>query len=222
MNSAIFDLDGTLADTSGDLIAAANACFRQLGLESPLDSARDRPVAFQGGRAMLRLGFKRRAGHAESEAVVNREYRRLLKHYGNAIDRHTFLYPGVEDALQRLKRSGWQLGVCTNKPEGLARVLLERLGVMRLFRAVVGGDTLPVCKPDPAPYLEVLDRMGGSIEKSFLVGDTANDAETARAAGARLVLVSFGPEGDGLSRLRPDAMLDRYEDLPGLAERIVQ
>ena len=222
MNSAIFDLDGTLADTSGDLIAAANACFQRLGLESPLDSARDQLVAFQGGRAMLRLGFKRRAGRAESDAVVNREYRRLLEHYRNAIDRHTVLYPGVEDALRSLERNGWRLGVCTNKPEGLAHVLLERLGVMSLFKAVVGGDTLPVCKPDPAPYFEVLDRMGGSLEKSFLVGDTANDAETARAAGARLVLVSFGPEGDGLSRLQPDAMLDRYDDLPSLAERIVQ
>lgn len=221
MKTAIFDLDGTLADTSGDLIAAANECFRELGYEVPLDKSNDQLLAFQGGRAMLREGYRRLTGNAESENVIHIRYRRLLEHYENAIDHCTVLYPAVDNALEALQKNGWRLTVCTNKPERLASLLLDKLGIGPMFSALVGGDTLPVCKPNPAPVRKVVEMVGGDLGKSFIVGDTVSDSEAARAAGIASVLVAFGPEGRGISRLNPDALLDHYDDLPELADLVV-
>ena len=213
MRTVVFDLDGTLADTSGDLLAAANACF---GLGAVLGPA-DALTAFQGGRAMLRLGFQR-LGRGD-EAEVDRQYPALLAAYLKDIDRETKVYPGAMAAVQGLRQAGFRTAICTNKPILHAEVLLERLGVRALFDAVVGADTLPVRKPDPAPYRLAVERAGGG--RSLLVGDTVTDRDTARAAGVPVILVSFGPEGRGVQRLDPDAVLDDYADLPALAERLL-
>ena len=167
MKTAIFDLDGTLADTSGDLIAAANECFRELGFDVPLDGSNDQLLAFRGGRAMLREGYRRLTGNSESENVIHIQYRRLLEHYEDAIDHCSILYPAVESALETMQKNGWRLSVCTNKPERLARLLLEKLGIGPMFGALVGGDTLPVCKPNPAPVRKVVEMVGGDLGKSY-------------------------------------------------------
>lgn len=219
MRTVIFDLDGTLADTSADLIAAANACFRGLGHGDLLDPEADQLTAFHGGRAMLRLGFSRLG--ATDEAEVDAQYPVLLAAYEQGIDRHTRLYPGVVDAVEALLAAGFRTGICTNKPAGLAELLMDRLGVRGLFGSLVGADTLPVRKPDPAPYLLSVERAGGAVARSMLVGDTETDSRTAAAAGVPVALVTFGPEGEGVSRLAPDALLGRFADLPALAERLI-
>ena len=99
----------------------------------------------------------------------------------------------------------------------LAERLLAALGVRERFASLVGADTLPVRKPDPRPYAESVARAGGTVARSFLVGDTETDLRTARAAGVRVALVGFGPEGEGIARLGPDAMLEEFAALPGLA-----
>lgn len=219
MRTVVFDLDGTLADTSADLIAAANACFRGLGHGDLLDG-RDVLTAFHGGRAMLRLGFGRIG--TVSEAAVDAQYPVLLEAYGGAIDRHTRMYPGAVDAVQALRGAGYATAVCTNKPEGLAETLLQRLGVRDLFGALVGADTLPVRKPDPAPLIEAIRRAGGDARRALLVGDTATDRDTGRAAGVPVALVTFGPEGAGVARLDPEALLEGFEDLAGVAARLIR
>ncbi len=219
MRTVVFDLDGTLADTSGDLLAAANACFSQLG-HGAMVGPKDTLTAFQGGRAMLRLGFSRLAD-PWSEDDINREYPRLLAAYAQAIDTHTTLYPGAVAAIETLRARGFATAICTNKPQGLAETLTLRLGIRGLFDALIGADTLPVRKPDPAPYAEAVRRCGGVLERSFLIGDTETDAQTARAAGVPAVLVSFGPEGMGVERLMPNALLHHFDDLPGLAARLL-
>ena len=218
MRTAIFDLDGTLADTSADLIAAANACFEGRGQGSPLDPVADALTAFRGGRAMLRLGVERLG---LSDVVIDEEYQTLLDHYAAHIDVHTVLYPGVEAALDRLAAEGWVLGVCTNKPEGLAETLLTRLGIRDRFAAMLGADTLPVRKPDPEHFFETVRRGGGDAARSALVGDTVTDRDTARNAGIPSVLVGFGPMGEGIASLDPDAILDHYDDLPALLDRLI-
>ncbi|MEM9248243.1 MAG: HAD-IA family hydrolase [Pseudomonadota bacterium] len=223
MRSVIFDLDGTLADTSGDLIAAANACFAQLEHPRLLDPQADAATALRGGRAMLRLGLER-LGRAD-EAVVDRFYPILLDAYAEAIDTHTTLYPGAMEAVHVLKTRGFAVGICTNKPEGLARILLEKMGVLATFDALIGADTLPVRKPDPAPFHAAVERAGGTAGRGLLVGDTVTDRDTARAAGAPIVLVTFGPGNTmgqpGVADLAPDAFLSDYAALPALAERLL-
>ena len=219
MRTVVFDLDGTLADTSADLLAAANACFAELGHNAPLGAA-DSLTAFHGGRAMLRLGFDR-LGVAWGEDDISREYPRLLATYADVLDRETRLYPGAVQAVQDLRALGYATAICTNKPEGLAVELVKRLGIAPLFGALVGADTFPLRKPDPMPYRAAVERAGGSVARSFLIGDTQTDHDTARAAGVPIVLVSFGPEGQGVARLNPDALLHHYADLPALAQKLI-
>lgn len=215
--TVVFDLDGTLADTAGDLIGAANAVLARRGLAG-LDPVADAAIAFEGGRAMLRMGYARAsAGMLIPPQAEDEDFPQLLAAYDDAIAVHTRLYPGVETALQQLRADGHILTVCTNKPEGLADKLLRALGIREAFAGLVGADTLPVRKPDPLPYREAVARAGGSLGASFLLGDTVTDVKTAKAAAVRVALVSFGPEGPGIARLSPDAMLDHFDALPGLA-----
>lgn len=214
--TVVFDLDGTLADTSADLLAAANACLPGGAVLGPGDAL----TAFHGGRAMLRLGFSR-LGRDWGEADVDVAYPVLLEAYRQAIAVHTRLYPGAMEAVEALKSAGFAVSICTNKPEVLAEELLQRLGVRGAFGALVGADTLPVRKPDPAPYVAAVERAGGLVGRSMLVGDTETDAKTGLAAGVPVALVTFGPEGRGVERFRPAALLERFEDLPGLAESLL-
>lgn len=216
--TVVFDLDGTLADTSADLISAANACFVDRGMGELLDPVADALIAFHGGRAMLRAGYARLpADMLLPPGAEDEDYPRLLNHYARDIARHTRLYPGAEAALDDLAASGYRLAVCTNKPEALAEDLLRQLGIRDRFASLIGADTLPVRKPDPRPYLAAVETAGGEVAASFLIGDTDTDRRTATAAGVRVALVAFGPEGEALARLSPDAMLAHFDELPGLA-----
>ncbi|WP_417262089.1 HAD-IA family hydrolase [Celeribacter sp.] len=220
MRTVIFDLDGTLADTSADLIAAANACFRGLGYGDVLDAQADAHTAFRGGRAMLTLGFSRvKPGFSDDDVMA--QYPVLLEAYAEDIDTHTRLYEGAVEAIEALRSGGYAVGVCTNKPEDLADRLLTRLGVRDLFGSMIGAKTVGVSKPDPKPYLAAVEEAGGVLSQSFLVGDTETDRSTAKAAGVPCVLVTFGPDGDGVKRLEPEALLTHYNDLGRLTRELI-
>lgn len=220
MRTVIFDLDGTLADTSMDLIASANSCFRGLGYGDVLDPVADAATAFHGGRAMLNLGFSRvKPGYGEAD--VEAQYPRLLEAYGDAIDVHTRLYDGAIEAVEALKSRGYAVGICTNKPEGLADRLLTRLGVRDIFGSMIGADTLPVRKPDPTPYRAAVEEAGGTLSQSYLVGDTETDRKTARAAGVPCALVTFGPQGEAVAALAPEALLPHYDRLVSVTQELI-
>ena len=219
MRTVIFDLDGTLADTSADMIAAANACFRARGHGDVLDPARDALTAFHGGRAMLREGFARLGVGGTVE--IETEYSRFLEYYGSAIAVHSRLYPGARAAVEVLAAEGTALGICTNKPQALAEALLSELGLRDAFASLIGADTLPQRKPDPAPYLAAVAGAGGRLSRSMLIGDTATDRECARAAGVPVAQVTFGPEQRGIARLEPEAMLDHFDNLPALVREVL-
>ncbi|WBU64522.1 HAD-IA family hydrolase [Paracoccus aerodenitrificans] len=217
--TVVFDLDGTLADTAGDLIGAANAVLQRRGLTG-LDPVADAAIAFSGGRAMLRAGYARvGSGTLIPPGAEDEDFPQLLEAYDAAIAVHTRLYPGVQDALTALSRDGHRLAVCTNKPEALAEKLLRVLGVRDAFASLIGADTLPVRKPDPQPYRRAVELAGGEVVNSFLLGDTSTDLQTAAAAQVKIALVAFGPEGPGISCLKPDAILEHFEDLPTLARQ---
>ena len=220
MRGAIFDLDGTLADTSGDLLAAANAVLGPSGLPL-LDPVADRSYAGRGGRAMIRrsLTISGRDPMAPGEmALTDSLYPPLLEAYGAALAVQTRLYDGVFECLDRLEALGWKIGVCTNKPEGLALRLLDELDVGHRFGAILGADTLPVRKPDPVHFTETATRIGAVPARSVMIGDTLNDLETARNAGVPCVLTEFGFAAEPLADLAPDAIVAAYHEIPDVLE----
>lgn len=218
MPTVVFDLDGTLADTSGDLLAAANSCFRDLGLGDLL-GPEDKATALKGGRSMLRLGFSRVTGFDETH--VDAQYQPLLVAYARAIDTHTVLYDGAMDAVRDLKAAGYKVAICTNKPEGLAQTLMTSLGVRHEFAALLGADTLPVRKPDPEHLFETVRRAGGDVARCLLVGDTVTDRDTSKNAGVPSILVTFGPSGADMAALEPEGLISSYGELMGEVRRLL-
>ena len=221
--TVVFDLDGTLADTAGDLIAAANAALAALGHPPQLKRGADDAVAVRGGRRMLALGHARLGiTGAEAEAGIEAGYPLLLKAYAQAIAVHTVLYPGALAAVEMLRAAGHLTAICTNKPEALAEQLLRDLGVRDRFDALVGADTLPVRKPDPAPLRAAVERAGGTLTRSLLVGDSDTDRNTARAAGVPCILVGFGPGGpDAMAALEPEGLIAQFDALEGEIARLL-
>ena len=220
MRVAVFDLDGTLADTSADLIAAANGALSEAGVGVRLDAMRDRAAAFAGGRAMLRAGLAR-LGPPADEAEVDRLYPRLLELYGLGLAVQNRLYDGVGVALDRLAARGWALGVCTNKPEGLARALIGALGLGGRFAVLLGADSLPWRKPDSRHLLETIARAWRGAGAGGAGRGHRDRQDAARAAGVPCVLVGFGPEGDAVAALAPAALIAHFDGLPEVLERLV-
>lgn len=184
-----------------------------MDLGDVLDPAQDQGMA-RSGRMILKRSLER-VGRFDQE-MVDGYYPILLEAYREEIDTHTQFFPGAMEAVMRLKALGYPIAICTNKPEALAHLSLTRLGVLERFDALVGADTLPVRKPDPAPLIEAARRAGGDPSRCVLIGDSDTDHNTARAAGVPSVLVTFGPSGDDMAALEPEALLDRFEDLPEL------
>ncbi|MEM6407879.1 MAG: HAD hydrolase-like protein [Pseudomonadota bacterium] len=220
MKTVVFDLDGTLADTSGDLLDAANAVFRAGGHGDVLERPRDAGTALKGGRAMLRLGYER-LGMAPDEDRVMAGYVPLLTSYAEQLSAKTHLYDGAEAVLIRLRAAGYKLAVCTNKPHHLAVPLLNALGVAPLFNAIVGTEPDKPIKPDPAPYIDAVTQAGGAVGQSLLIGDTATDRKTSTAAGVPSVLVTFSPAGKSVLELFPDDTIDHFDELDVVVERLL-
>ncbi|MEM9783687.1 MAG: HAD-IA family hydrolase [Pseudomonadota bacterium] len=227
MRGAVFDLDGTVADTAADLLAAANIAFAPHGLPT-LTMPRDRAHAMKGGKSMLRraLSLAGRNDVAElpdlhEHALFRTAYPALLTAYAGALAVHTRPFAGLEACLDRLEGAGWRLGICTNKPEGLAVSLLERLGLAPRFAAILGADTLAVNKPDPEHFIETCRRIGADPARSVMLGDTLTDRETARRAGAPCVLMVHGLARAPLEALEPEAIADDFSEVPGLLERLM-
>ena len=120
-----------------------------------------------------------------------------------------------------MKSAGYGVGIATNKPEGLAEELMKRLGVRDAFASLVGADTLPVRKPDPEHLFEAARRLGGDPAKTCLVGDSDTDRNTAKAAGVPSILVTFGPSGEDMAALTPEALIDDFAELPSVVERLL-
>lgn len=220
MRTVIFDLDGTLANTSGDLIAAANICLRDLGAGEMLDLETDQGVAMKAIKPLLRLGLDR-AEFTYDDDTLHEYYDATLKAYGENISNHTYFYPGALDAIENLKSDGYAVGICTNKPIGLAESMLRSFGLQNTFNSMIGAGSLAVKKPDPEAFIQTVKRANGNLAKSVLIGDTVTDLETARGAGIPSVLVTFGPDGRDVAGLNPDALLDHYDDLGPLVARLI-
>ena len=139
--------------------------------------------------------------------------------------RHSPSIPGSTTASRR-RSTGWRRAAgrwrsAPTSPRDWRRCVLAELGIAGRFAAVLGADSLAFRKPDPRHLTETIARVGGTPARSVLVGDTVNDREAARGAGVPCVLVGFGPEGDAVSALTPDAMIAHFDELPELLERLI-
>lgn len=214
-----FDLDGTLVDTAPDLIGTLNAVLAEEGLPAlPLDEAR--PFIGHGARWMIERGFEAAGVHLDP-GRSQRLFDRFIPHYLGRIAQESRPFPGCEAALDALAAAGARLAVCTNKPTPLSKALLEAVGLAGRFAAIVGPDCAPAAKPDPRHLQAAVSAAGGAVERAVLVGDSATDVGAARAAGAGLVLVSFGYTAIPAADLDHDALIDRYDQLPAVCLRLL-
>jgi len=215
----VFDLDGTLVDTAPDLIGVLNqilAEHRHAGL--PLEAART--LVGRGARVMLSRGFA-----AAGEAIAPDRMDRLYEHFiGLYLPRIALLsrpFPGVVEAMDALAAEGARLAVCTNKPTGLSYALLDALSLTPRFAAVVGPDAAGFSKPDPRHFEATVGAAGGEIGRALMVGDSSADLEAAQAAGAPVVLVTFGYSDVPLADRGAETLIDDYAELPAAALRLL-
>ena len=209
----VYDLDGTLADTAGDLMGALNTVLGHEGL-APLPVENARSMLGEGARALIRRGFAA-SGRDLAPPRLEALFGDFLAHYNAHIADHTQLYPGVERALAAFARAGWRQAVCTNKVEGSARLLIEKLGVAGRFAFICGQDTFGVGKPDPKPLLGTIAASGGVLARAIMVGDSVTDIKTARAAGLPVIAVDFGYTDVPVTELGPDRVISHFDELAG-------
>lgn len=207
----VFDLDGTLIDSAPEIHAVANKVFQDKGLQ---------PFLFETVRAAIGNGVRVLVGRllaAQGQdadgALRDEMVAHFVKIYEESFDLTT-LYPGVTEALDALAGTGYQLGICTNKPAGPARAVLRHFGLGGHFPVLIGGDSLPVTKPSPAPLLAAVQALGGG--PALFIGDSEVDAATARAARIPLALFTKGYRATPVEALAPDLAFDDWRALPGL------
>jgi len=199
----VFDLDGTLIDSTADLAAAVNATLARIAPDTP-------PLSVDRIRSFVGHGVGMLVARALAEARVPARPEEVLPVYLEVYRRgmlnETRLYPGVAEALALLE--GYALAVLTNKPGDMARAILEGLGVAARFARICGPEDVPARKPDPAGLRWLMAEAGAGPEAAAMVGDSPVDVRTGRAAGVLTVGVSYGLDPDGLRAEPPDVMLD--------------
>jgi len=208
---AVFDLDGTLADTAGDLVGTLNVILKQEGL-APLPVSKARDMIGAGARALIQRGFEA-AGKELTPAYLDELFRQFMIHYGENICVQTRLYPGAAEALDRLEQAGFILAVCTNKVEEHSVKLLHELGIGHRFAANCGRDTFPYFKPDPRHLTLTIERAGGSPARAVMIGDSRTDIVTARNAGIPAIAVPFGYTDVPVRELGPDLVVGHFDEL---------
>ncbi|MFN3583034.1 phosphoglycolate phosphatase [Phenylobacterium sp.] len=214
-----FDLDGTLVDTAPDLIGTLNVLLAEEGVQPfPLDQAR--PFIGKGARWLIERGFAE-AGAPLAPEQVPALFDRFIARYLEHIADESRPFPGCVEALDALKDAGAKLAVCTNKLTGLSASLLGALGLADRFEVIVGADAAPAIKPDPRHLAAAVDAVGGEMGRTVLVGDAATDAGAARAAGAGLILVSFGYTEVPAAELDPDVLIHHFDELPEAVSRLL-
>jgi phosphoglycolate phosphatase len=216
----VFDLDGTLADTAGDLMGTLDHIMLSEGFDAtPIDNAR--ALLGAGARALIQRALNQQGATVTADREDDM-FRRFLVHYESRIADASKLYPGVEAALDELERAGGFFAVCTNKIERPAKLLLEKLGVIDRFAFVCGQDTFGVAKPDPTPLLRTIEASGGLRAQTVMVGDSKTDIATAKAAGVPVIAVDFGYTDRPVQEFSPDRVISHFDELPAAAARLAE
>lgn len=212
----LFDLDGTLVDSAPDLAWSVDAMLAQLGLPARgVDQVRH-----WVGNGLERTVKRALTGtvHGEPEpALFDRAFPIFMEIYTDNAARQSQCYAGVREGMEYLKQNNYKIGCVTNKKEKFTHILLKTLGLFDDFGIIVSGDTLPRKKPDPLPLLHTARHFNVKPENALMIGDSLNDVRAARAAGFRVLCVSYGyNHGVDIRAADADAVVDTLADLPAL------
>ncbi|MFC6669669.1 phosphoglycolate phosphatase [Marinobacterium aestuariivivens] len=211
----LFDLDGTLVDSVPDLARAVDLMLAALDRPAAgIDRVRD--WVGNGAPMLVQRALVGRFDVAEPapSALFDQAYALFLHFYGEAMAEQSVLYPGVVDCLEGMKARDIALGIATNKPMRFTTPVLEGLGIARFFQVVLGGDSLPTRKPDPAMLLSAIEQCGARPVSTLMVGDSINDVKAARAAGCPVAAVPYGyNHGEPIEDSAPDLLVQRLDQL---------
>lgn len=204
----IFDLDGTLIDSSTDIARAANMTLRAIGyVEQDMESIKGN-IGW-GVKVLLERLMPR-----EGPGRIEEARRKFLDFYGESLVVDTTPYPGVRKTLNHFKEMGKTMAVVTNKPVRFAERILEALDLGGFFVMVIGGDSFTYRKPHPEPIEKVVSALGAAPDKTVLIGDSPIDCEAGRGAGVNIVGVSYGFRGTQDLRLAGCSIIvDEFQDL---------
>jgi phosphoglycolate phosphatase len=215
---AVFDLDGTLADTAPDLIGTLNVILHREGLGAvPLAQANE--LIGAGAKALIERGFLIN-GKALSAQKHDDLFNDFIEHYGQNLKIHSKLFDGVETALDRLAHDGWLLAVCTNKIEKHSKILLHKFGIADRFASICGRDTFPVFKPDPSHLLLTIKQAGGNPTRAIMIGDSKTDIDTAIAANIPSIGVPFGYTDIPMHKLGATHVIEHFDELYAAVNKI--
>jgi phosphoglycolate phosphatase len=210
----VFDLDGTLVDSKLDLALAVNATRADARLE-PLPNETIFSYVGDGAPVLIRRALGEDAGDEQ----VQRSVEFFLSYYRQHMLDNTTVYPGVREALDRLRAAGVKLAVLTNKPVRFSRDMIRGLGLAEHFQLVYGGNSFDTKKPHPEGLLKLIEELGVSPGETLVVGDSAVDVRTARNAGVRSCGVTYGFQPETLAEEPPDLLVD---SLAELADRLLE
>lgn len=216
--SVIFDLDGTLIDSVPDLCREISLFLNKHGRRALTESE---TVSIIGnGAAMMLRGAYELTGEAVGESEMPALLDAWVRQYADAEMSLTCAFPRVPETLERLKKDGFKLAVCTNKPHEPTLAILKKLDLEKYFDVVLDADALPVRKPRPEPLWEAVKRMGGTNDSAVMVGDSEADAAAARNAGFPVVLLTYGYSHVPFDEIKPDALIDDFGELPDVLKRL--
>lgn len=212
-DAAIVDLDGTMVDTLGDFVVALNLMLDDLALPR-VDAPSVAAKVGKGSEHLIAAALREVTGRAPDAALQGQAWQRYSAHYLAINGRHAQVYPGVLEGLQALRARGLRLACLTNKPGDFARPLLAVKGLAPFFERVYGGDAFERKKPDPLPLRKTCEALGTSPARTLMIGDSANDAQAARAAGCPVVLVTYGyNHGEPVRAVDADGFVDSLAEL---------
>ncbi len=214
----IFDLDGTLIDSIPDMCREISLFLKDHGRRE-LTTAEAMSIIGNGAAMMLK-GAYALTGDPIAEETLPDLLACWISQYSHAQMALTKPYPQVIETLKRLKKDEYKLAVCTNKPAGPTKAILDKLDLRKYFDVVLDADALPVRKPNPEPLWEAVKRMGGTNDNAVMVGDGETDAQAARAAGFPVVLLTYGYAHVPFDEIKPDALIDDFGELPDVLKRL--
>ncbi len=214
IRACIIDLDGTLVDTLGDFEVALNAMLTELGRRAVSRAEIGRWVG-KGSEHLIETALLNTAPLADTgddplvAALMPVAWRSYQDAYLRINGQHSTVFPGVKEGLAALKARGLSLACLTNKPLSFALPLLEAKGLLSSFSHVFGGDSFARKKPDPLPLLETCKALGSEPRETLMIGDSANDAQAARAAGCAVLLTTYGyNHGEPVCAVDADGFVD--------------